>query len=73
MLHNAEEAGNEFYAGVAKLFLAYNFGNVTDLWGDAPFSEALNTDDDIVKPKYDNQRVRGNAGTAQRFDRVKKN
>jgi len=40
LLRKAEETGNDYYAGVAKLFLAYNFGVVTDICGDAPFSEA---------------------------------
>ena len=62
LLRKAEEKENEFYAGVAKLFLAYNFGAITDLWGDAPFwgnapvSQALRGKDGIKKPKYDRQR-----------------
>ena len=56
LLREAGISGNEFYEGVAKLFLAYNFGTITDLWGDAPFSEALQGKDGIKKPKFDSQR-----------------
>ena len=56
LLRKAEETGNDFYAGVAKLFLAYNFGVVTDIWGDAPFSEALQGKEGLKKPKFDSQR-----------------
>ena len=62
LLRKAGEKENDFYAGVAKLFLAYNFGAITDLWGDAPFwgnapvSEALQGKEGIKKPKYDLQR-----------------
>ncbi len=37
MLRKADEAGNDFYKGAAKVFLAYNFGAIADFWGDAPF------------------------------------
>jgi len=56
MLRKAEEADNDFYAGVAKLFMAYNYGMITDLWGDAPFSEALQGNTGNKKPKFDQQR-----------------
>ena len=56
LLRKAEEKNNDFYAGVAKLFLAYNFGAITDLWGDAPFSEALQGKEGLKKPKFDAQK-----------------
>ena len=56
MLRKAEEANNDFYAGVAKLFMAYNYGMITDLWGDAPFLEALQGNIGNKKPKFDLQK-----------------
>ena len=56
LLRKADEKKNDFYAGVAKLFFAYNFGAITDMWGDAPFSEALQGKEGIKKPKFDPQK-----------------
>lgn len=41
MLTKSENLGLEFYQGVALIIKAYNFGLIADLWGDAPFTEAL--------------------------------
>jgi hypothetical protein len=49
----AAEQGSSEYVGVANTLIAYHLALVTDLWGDAPFSDAF-----IVKtltPKYDKQ------------------
>jgi hypothetical protein len=61
VMHNAklldEKAtanGNFHYAGLAKIMLAWNMSIVTDLWGEAPFSEAWQIDK-TTKPKYDTQ------------------
>lgn len=32
---------NEFHEGVARIMRAYVFGMITDLWGDAPYKDAL--------------------------------
>ena len=36
----AVQGGYEFHEGVARVLRAYIFGMVTDLWGDAPYSQA---------------------------------
>ena len=41
MLNKSKAAKLEFQTGVAMVFKAYNFGIIADLWGDAPFSQAL--------------------------------
>lgn len=41
-------------AAVAKILKAYYFWNITDRWGDIPYSEALNGRDDFT-PVYDTQ------------------
>jgi len=37
----AVEDGYEFHEGVARIMRAYLFGLITDIWGDAPYKEAL--------------------------------
>jgi hypothetical protein len=45
--------GYEKFKGVAKILTAYRLGFLTSLYGDIPYSEALNAS--ILKPKYDKQ------------------
>jgi hypothetical protein len=54
----AVEGGYEFHEGVARVLRAYIFGMVTDLWGDAPYSQALKAElgPDFFKPKFDDQK-----------------
>jgi Starch-binding associating with outer membrane len=49
-----EKAGsaNPRYKGLAKIFLAFNWGLLTDFWGDIPYSEAISG---VKFPKYDSQ------------------
>lgn len=49
----------KFHQGVALVMEAYTFGLITDLWGDAPYTEALQGEDgpDNFKPAYDNQQT----------------
>lgn len=57
MLKKSQDMGLEFYEGVALIIKAYNYGMITDLWGDAPFSEALQGETGNLKPVYDSQEV----------------
>lgn len=41
------------YVGVADVLLSYHISLVTDLWGDAPLSDAFNRE--TLTPKYDSQ------------------
>ncbi|MBN2521031.1 MAG: SusD/RagB family nutrient-binding outer membrane lipoprotein [Bacteroidales bacterium] len=43
-----------YYEGVAKILMAFTYGTATQLWGDIPFSEALQGDDNL-NPVYDSQ------------------
>lgn len=54
MIDIAEEEGQENYAGIGKTLMALSLGNVTSLWGDVPYSEALEGSDNL-SPKYDSQ------------------
>jgi len=43
-----------YYAGISDVLMAMNWGILTDMWGDIPFSQALNIDS-TTSPKYDPQ------------------
>lgn len=49
----AQAAGDKQLEGVAKVWEAYAMGTVTSLWGDVPYSEAVNPE--IKTPKLDTQ------------------
>jgi hypothetical protein len=54
----AEELGFEFHQGVALVMRGMMFGLVTDLWGDAPYTTALQGQGgsaDEIQPAYDSQ------------------
>lgn len=53
-------SGNPGYAGPAKVMQTWTFGEVTDVWGDVPYSGALmgdsaGLDSVAIQPKYDSQ------------------
>jgi hypothetical protein len=54
----AVEGGYEFHQGVALVLKAYISGLITDLWGDAPYSQALKAEEgsQFFKPEFDPQR-----------------
>ncbi len=54
----AVAGGYEFHEGVARVLRAYIFGMITDLWGDAPYSQALKAElgPGYFKPKFDDQK-----------------
>jgi hypothetical protein len=48
------------YMAIALVMKAYTFQLITDAWGNAPYTQALNgqfADSNITSPKYDSQRV----------------
>ncbi len=49
----------EFHQGVARILRAYIYGTITDLWGDAPYSQALKAEmgSAYFKPKFDDQKA----------------
>ncbi len=54
----AKEGNYKFHQGVALVMRAYMFGYITDLWGDAPYTDALKAEigDEYFKPAYNAQR-----------------
>ncbi len=56
IMDKAEEANQPHYAGIAKVLMAFNLGLATSMWGDVPFSKALQGTASIKSP-YDTQEV----------------
>jgi len=50
----ADESGNDIYAGIANVLTAYTLGYATDMWGDIPYSQGLNATE-TFHPGYDSQ------------------
>ena len=50
------ESGNNFYRGIGILMKAYNYQTLVDLYGNIPYSEALQGTSSS-KPKYDDQKA----------------
>ncbi|MGA6119454.1 SusD/RagB family nutrient-binding outer membrane lipoprotein [Sphingobacterium anhuiense] len=60
MRRRSEELGLDFHHGVSLVMRAYLFGLITDLWGDAPYTDALKAEQGGVQynfPKFDRQDV----------------
>lgn len=55
MIELAEKEGSFYYAGIGKVLLANCLGNVTSLYGDVPFKEALKGSTNR-NPVYDSQK-----------------
>lgn len=53
MIDKAEAQNSPHYAGVGKVLMANCLGVITDIWGDVPYTEALNPNN--VQPSYDPQ------------------
>ncbi|WP_027076282.1 SusD/RagB family nutrient-binding outer membrane lipoprotein [Maribacter antarcticus] len=51
----AEESKNTSYEGMALVMRSYVYANLTDNWGDVPFSEAVKAINDNFTPIYDTQ------------------
>ncbi|WP_439490581.1 SusD/RagB family nutrient-binding outer membrane lipoprotein [Algoriphagus sp.] len=61
LLYNrAVELDNDFFQAVSLTMKSFVFGNIADLWGDAPYTDALKGDQASVEsqfPKFDSQEV----------------
>jgi hypothetical protein len=55
----AVDRGFVFHQGISLVMKSFTFGLITDLWGDAPYTEALQGDEgpEHFKPVYDDQQV----------------
>lgn len=52
MYERAVELDWEFHQGVALVMKSFIFGVITDLWGDAPYTDALQGDDGSLRFEY---------------------
>lgn len=55
VLEKGRESADPLVEGVGLTWRAWLFHQVTDLWGDVPYSEALRADEGMVTPVYDAQ------------------
>jgi hypothetical protein len=55
MARDASADADAYYKGISKLFLAWTFQIVTDLWGPAPYTDAFKPE--IREPKYESQQT----------------
>ena len=55
MIEDASAEADIYYRGLGKLFNAWTFQVITDLWGPVPFTQA--GDPRIREPRYDEQKV----------------
>jgi len=55
MARDASGDPDIYYRGIAKLFNAWTFQIITDLWGPAPYADAFKPE--IREPKYDTQQT----------------
>lgn len=51
----SKDEGLKNMEAIAKILLALEYGNATSAFGDIPFSEALQAEEGLIKPKYDTQ------------------
>lgn len=58
MYNKAVDKELEFHQGVALVIKSYIFGLITDIWGDAPYSQALKGEqgEGYIKPAFDSQK-----------------
>ncbi len=54
VIDKAQESGDSYYEGIAKIIMAESYGMATMFFGDIPFSEALKGQENL-KPVYDPQ------------------
>ena len=55
MANDANGEPDTYYKGIAKLFYAWTFQIITDLWGPAPYTDAFKPE--IREPKYESQQT----------------
>jgi hypothetical protein len=55
MANDAKGDADAYYRGIAKLFYAWTFQIITDLWGPAPYTDAFKPE--IREPKYESQQT----------------
>ncbi|MCC5928351.1 MAG: SusD/RagB family nutrient-binding outer membrane lipoprotein [Cyclobacteriaceae bacterium] len=57
MMRRADDLGYSFHKGIGLVMKAFIYGNITDIWGDAPYTEAMRGNTDVLFPRFDSQEV----------------
>ncbi|HTB52988.1 MAG TPA: SusD/RagB family nutrient-binding outer membrane lipoprotein [Ferruginibacter sp.] len=57
IITNATAQGNLKYRGIAKILKAYTYSEMVDLFGNVPYSQALQLQQGITNPKFDSGSV----------------
>ncbi|MEX2513924.1 MAG: SusD/RagB family nutrient-binding outer membrane lipoprotein [Cyclobacteriaceae bacterium] len=60
MIRRGQDLENNFFQGVGLTMKSFAFGNIADLWGDAPYTNALKGDQggqDFQYPEFDSQEI----------------
>jgi hypothetical protein len=75
LIKAADKVGAKAYTGIAKIIKAYTFSLATDVWGDIPYSQALDGTAGVIQPRIDTQEdiYKGNSslGIQSLFDLVR--
>jgi len=53
----AVDTKDNYFKAIAKIMKVYIYQNLVDMYGNIPYSQALKTDEGILKPEYDNQKT----------------
>ncbi len=56
MYEAGEEDGNQFFVAASLIMKSFIYGLLADLYGDCPYSEALQASSSVLFPKYDAQK-----------------
>lgn len=74
LIESASAVGGTSYVGIAKIMKAYTFSIATDVWGDVPYSQAVQGET-FLQPRLDRQEdiYKGNAslGIQSLFDLIR--
>ncbi|GAB3928855.1 SusD/RagB family nutrient-binding outer membrane lipoprotein [Larkinella terrae] len=74
LIEAADKTNSKAYTGIAKIMKAYTFSMATDIWGDIPYSQALQGEA-FIQPRLDKQEdiYKGNqaSGIQSLFDMVR--
>lgn len=56
MYELGEKENNQFFMAASLIMKSYNFAMMADLFGDCPYSEALQASNNLLFPKFDDQK-----------------
>ncbi|MCK0133307.1 SusD/RagB family nutrient-binding outer membrane lipoprotein [Arenibacter sp. S6351L] len=54
-LQRSQELGYTLHEAIAQILMAQNFVTLADYYGDVPYSDAVQADEDVILPTYDSQ------------------